>query len=342
MKPEYSVITKLNLLLSVAWMPTVAFGAPDVHSVSTDPSDRNMMVITGSGFQSADHSFSILNTVQQRLVYETGKDLYNLGDLDFWRQQGSSWASPLVASSTSDGEVVYKGYGKSYNVFIDPQFDEDNDSLYVSWRFKPSDDINKSGGSNKLIRIWDEDSDERTGISWTQMHLTHSAQSLNYQGDVSWGGWGGNVNEWNHLELWIDSSAGTIKAWTNGKLVHDVNDFRKGNPGSGLMVRLIGFDPSVTSAYENLQFSIDDIYTSNSYARVLISPEPTWKAAKNNHLAQVIKSWSPTKIEGYMVVPENYSSELYFYVMGPAGSVNASGYKYCSRCPSEPTVTIEN
>src|SRR5690606_17534078 len=89
--------------------------------------------------------------------------------------------------------------------------------IYVSWWYRPSVSPSSAGGSNKFIRIWDNGSGYGTRISWTQMHLTCESDK-NY---VTWGGWTGNVGEWNHHAIYVDLDTGNIKTWANGKLIHD-------------------------------------------------------------------------------------------------------------------------
>ena len=54
MRLRYSVITNLVILASLAWAPALAFGAPNVQSVTTDQADGQTLIITGSNFESAE------------------------------------------------------------------------------------------------------------------------------------------------------------------------------------------------------------------------------------------------------------------------------------------------
>ncbi|WP_133736647.1 hypothetical protein [Halospina denitrificans] len=206
--------------------------------------------------------------------------------------------------------------------------DKTNRSLYVSWWFKPSESPASSGGSNKFIRIWDDSDGEHTRISWTQMHLTYGS------GDPDWNGWEGEVGQWNLMEIYVDSDAGSVQTWVNGKLTHDVNDFKKAESEKGLNIDIIGFDASSAEDYPDIGIELDEIYFSSSRERVVVSRKEVWDEARKDHHAVLPITWGKSEIE--VEVPDIISENInkyYFYVVDQMGNANDEGVSVCNDCP---------
>lgn len=211
-------------------------------------------------------------------------------------------------------------------------------SLYVSWYYKTDTDPGSEGGSNKFIRIWDDPNGTGTRISWTQMHLTYNISDTTFS--ESWGDWGGVLNTWNRLELWVDANAGVIKAWTNGALTHNITNFVKTNNGLGLNIDLVGFDNS-TGAYASMNSDIGEIYIDNTLARVEISNSSTWSGSTSSEI-QIPTSWNSDSIQ--IEVNQGGLSTLdgaYLYVMDSNGNVNSNGYKLNITAPKRPADVVE-
>ena len=337
MRLRYSVITNLVILASLAWAPALAFGAPNVQSVTTDQADGQTLIITGSNFDSAEFPI-ILDTADDWQVVQQNDSYSTLSPSELWSEEGSAWATPLeVVSGTGPlGEQsnrLYYGKRKSYNRYFTPFQDENNNSLYVSWWFKPSESPNAAGGSNKFIRIWDDDGGNNTRISWTNMHLTYSTGDLGLEG-VEWGTWSGDENKWNLMEIYVDSSNNSIRTWVNGDLLHNVKDFRKSPINKGLNAKLIGFDPSVSDPYQNLEFQIDNIYVSKEPTRVVASLHKTWDRAKSEHLALFPKKWTATRIHVDAEEILDDGRSYYLYVVDQSGAANTNGVTLCPKCPA--------
>ncbi|RYH70898.1 MAG: hypothetical protein EON54_01145 [Alcaligenaceae bacterium] len=238
-------------------------------------------------------------------------------------------------SDTRSGEagVVYTGVGPkpilSYPEYNGPA--RTFNKMYVSWWYKPSISPGAEGASNKFVRFWDEGNGKGTRVSWTQMHLTCTVP-VDYKPEVSWGNWwenGGIVGKWNRHEVELDLSVPRVRNWVNGVAGHNhpcVKDpAYSENP---IALALIGFDHGGGKNgydYLTMKTSIDDIYISNSPARVELSDSPTWSGAGQREVLPV-KNWSPTKIElGEVRGVLKATTQLYAYVVAPNGSVNAAG-----------------
>ena len=195
--------------------------------------------------------------------------------------------------------------------------------LYVAWKYKPSEDPEAAGGSNKHMRIWDKNDGTGTRVSWTSMHMTYGPQAST---ETNWGSWVGNNGQWNLMELWVDTVSGHITASTNGVVVHDVDDFVGFDTDIGLNVREIGFGASNGALYPNMVTELDDIFVNHTRARVELSSSPTWDATSTREI-QEISTWVGGEItidlrKGAIADLES----TYIYVINTDGFVNATGY----------------
>lgn len=324
--------------LMLVWFPTLATAAPTIQTIIPDLSDSNTLVIQGSGFETPEQPI-ILDTINSWKLLGTDGSVKELQSDALWEEQGSAWADPLAIIQqqgpyNESNNAVYYGKKKSYNRTFTPLNNETNRSLYVSWWFKPSMHPNEEGGSNKFIRIWDDDGGNNTRISWTNMHLTYSAKDLGIS-EVSWGTWSGNVGQWNLMEIYVSDQENVIKAWVNGNLLHNVTDFKKSPISTGLNAKLLGFDPSVADPYQNLEFSIDNLYVSKSQARIVASEFETWEKAryKNKPLFPSYWSSSELRVDASSLFSDSQTN-YYIYVVDKSGNANSTGVSLCPKCPS--------
>ena len=236
-------------------------------------------------------------------------------------------------------KASYEGVNKGFIGWPKIFENNSNRTIYVSWWFKPSIDINSAGGHNKLIRVWDAPSGKFTRISWTQI-LLGAYMPEGSQPDYS--GWKGNTGEWNRLELLANSDEGTIKTWTNGELIHSVTNYKKEDTPEGLSIALIGFDPNYADRYSSLVFRMDDIYVSSSPARVEISSSAIWSKTNKNKEIQPKVSWAESEIEVSLNLGQFVEEEdLYLYVINDNGEVNEQGFRICPKCPNKTQLKLE-
>lgn len=332
------------ILISTA---PLALATPNIDSTSYDQTN-NTLTLFGSGFGNPGLEFAFLESIDRTALSKDG----TLTDYSYdtlWEQYGTAWAKPLVPRQMTgpfpqaSNMLYYGGPGKSDNSYLKPVEQQQSRAIYVSWNYRPSMDPGQEGGSNKFIRIWDDHSGTHTRISWTQMHLTYVAKDISGSDDVSWGGWSGNAGEWNLLEIFVDSDAKTIQAWTNGKLVHNVNNYIKSTISAGLGVRLFGFDASVGDPYSSMEIYIDNVYVSNTPAKVFLSTQPTWdNSLLNTSATQLPISWRDNSIT-LSIDPNEFTQDSYIYVFDDNRLVNQNGYPLsgCAKCPNSPTLTIQ-
>lgn len=313
---------------------------PRVIDIKGEIKPRGILTIQGTDFGSLGDDYrSLWDTVDNQ------SEFANLAhgtvvpeDKGPWKRNGSPWSNPMTISTQSggrhkDSSAHYSGKEKAF-LGVPRAFDNNsNRNLYVSWWFYASYDINRHGGHNKLIRIWDDLDGTQTRISWTQV-------LLGAYGDTSWGGWGGDDGAWNRLEVYANADEGTIDIWTNGKKVHAVTNYEKKSSSDGMTIWLIGFDPNYDD-YKELEIRLDDIFVASSPARVELSDSPKWDNGAKRREIQPIRSWEPGSIEVEVNLGQfNSEDNLYVYIVDGKGNVNSSGYSICPLCPKSPTLEL--
>lgn len=257
-----------------------------------------------------------------------------------WEDNGNTWSNLIVIgdesrSSLPQSSKVYQGTGKAFLGWPKAFENNRNNTLYLTWYLKPMKDPDEFGGSNKFTRIWDAPDGSGTRLAWNQVLI--GGESIP---NSSWANWGGNVGSWNRMEMLIDGRRGLVKAWTNGKQIHNITSFSKANVQEGLTPAQLGFDANYADRYETLRFYIDDIYVADTPARVELSSSSTWDATAGNREIQPINSWSGTNISFEVNLGNlDPGGPLYLYVIDEDERVNSQGFEVaaCPKCP-EPTV----
>lgn len=330
------------LLLASGFLYSVAcLSSPQVTGIQGEITPGGTLVIQGSGFGSLGSDFlSLWDTVDNQSVFENLPDGTVIPeDKGPWTRNGSAWANPMVIAKDTGhrhdrSKAHYMGKEKAF-IGVPRAFDNNtNEDIYVSWWFYNSYDIDKYGGHNKVIRLWDDLDGTKTRISWTQI-------LLGAYGGSSWIGWGGNDGAWNKLEIYANADQGTIKAWTNGKLIHSVSDYEKISTTDGMTIWLIGFDPNYDE-YTNLEIRLDDIYVASSPARVELSTSPTWDGTGSKREIQPFSSWESSRVEVEINLGQfSQQDNLYIYISDVDGNVNSEGFPICALCPSSPALELK-
>ena len=187
----------------------------------------------------------------------------------------------------------------------------------------------ESPGSQKYIRIW-EDPEGKDGIrfSWTQMHQTIGST-------VNWAEAPLKGNDWNLLELEMDTGLGVIRLRVNAveltKLTFDPSTDFAGRWSP--TVALIGLDGKVGKLQEG---HLDDIYIDNSLQRVIVGNSPSFENLTHYEVQRPI-SWSNTRAQFELQkgALENVDSS-YLYVFDSKGVPNKNGFPICIECKQPP------
>lgn len=335
-------LSPVALSLSLAVFATNgAYAAPSINKIEGSFQTGSTLTISGGDFSSVEATPYLYDSLDNDPVLSSLSDGAIVPeDEGPWSQNTNQYGYRVRIERDGDlrhsnSNAVYYGESKSFVGWPRALDNQSSGTIYVSWWYKPNQTAD-AGGSNKFIRVWDRSDGNGTRISWTQMHMTYDAVSEGYSPGPSWVTTQPLANQWNRLEFYANASEGVIKTWLNGKIHHDVNDFRKSNTSNGLTVGLVGFDPSIASNYSNLTFRMNDIYVSDTLARVELSNSDRWDPSSKRELLE-IESWSDTEITANMNTYSHESlSGLYIYVINSDGEVNSNGYPVCDKCPGMP------
>lgn len=336
------------LLIGSLVIPFSTYSQPSITLAEGNPNIGSTITIIGNGFDTNRNIPLIFDEIVNLDVYSN----INVGSTvptstGLWTANSTGeWDSPITFNEidgySNTPTRTYRGVGRSHVGWPKPVTDAAVRSLYVSWMVNPSENFDKDGGPNKVIRIWDDPSGNNTRISW-------NAVALGYANDgnwapLSWSNWGGSSNQWNRLEIYADADKSIIKAWTNGKLIHDVSDFKKSSTTSrGLNIGLIGFDPRTGDNFKDLKFDFVDIYVSDSLARIELSNMATWDLAQVDREVQPTIEWSSNRIVFQVSDTRlDIDKPMYVYVVDKDGNVNNTGFEIspCSNCPLPPILDI--
>ncbi|SNC68263.1 hypothetical protein SAMN04487881_2250 [Marinobacter sp. es.048] len=190
-------------------------------------------------------------------------------------------------------------------------------------------------GSQKFLRIW-EDPYGKDGIrfSWTQMHQTG-------MGVVNWDSQPLKGNQWNHLEVELDTVTGRVALAINGNFFggFDFDPARDAEGKWSPTVAALGLNGKVGKLQEG---EIDDIYIDRSLQRVIIGDSPEYSKLTQYEVQRPI-SWEDGEIELALFLGEfedrGTLGGLYVYVFDDQGNVNQKGYEICEDCKAPPSST---
>ncbi|PLX24503.1 hypothetical protein C0580_04985 [Candidatus Parcubacteria bacterium] len=298
-----------------------------INSVSSDDLDHGQTyTIDGFGF---DNSFTdtpvLWDTVDNQSFYdglESGEDI-PVADDHFWIRNGTQWSDPLDYytddlrnnRSTAQYHLSSKGSLGSRDLG-----DNEVSEFYATWWINPSHDIYDGPNglaSTKIIRVWESGNGGGGRLSWTGNQLTAGFGSVN-----EWSNWGGDIGEWNRVEIYIDSANGVIKAYTNGELIHDVDHMEL--DGHYLnRIWVLGLDPSIPENLDSdLTVDFDDVYVDTNQARVELCLGSSWDARGMCEI-QIKTDWSDSQIS-FEANQGSFSENeiLYLYVIDKDGNAS--------------------
>jgi len=355
---NFSAKVVLNLVLCFTGMSSLcAAPAPRVSNVSGTLVDKDILTIVGQNFGVKNQAPPVFfDMVDEALINGVKNDLYAaLPDGDIvpqgtqypWIRSGVSpgGAGPIRIGPSrgpygSRARVYYGDFEGDTNRqdgwlewpagFPDPELGIVTE-LYESWYFRPSFDPSDQNGSHKFIRVWDSRTSKSVGIrvSWTQMHLTYDQKGDGTR--PSWGDWGGTPNQWNKMEIYINSSTGVIKTWVNSNLIHDISDFEPGGDNStgsfqGIQPRLWGLDGSGDANWVGENIMLSDLYADSTQARVELCDAPKWSDCAIREPQPAI-TWTNDEISVRInsgALPD--LSNSFVYVITDSGITNWIGY----------------
>lgn len=315
--------------------------APTISKVSGNAAKDAEITVSGSGFGTkATAAPKVWDTVDNQKSYlDAGSitslvgDAVPVGSNYLYRINSYNDPNSVVFSSTNLRHPFeklnyrttnYTGYMQWPNALGGESPPSGQTDLYVSFWIRPDSNLETSDHSSKFMRVWDDAGGTGTRISWTQQQLT-AVNSQGYDG-TSWSGWGGQSGQWNRLELYVSTSGKVIKAWTNGKLLHNITNFQKDSSYSsrGLNVARVGWDPGGNTP-PKVNSNFGDIYIDTTQARVEACNQPSWSQCSKREV-QPASSWSGSSITFKLMPGQlDLSKPVYIYVVDSSGAVNSTG-----------------
>lgn len=357
MKMNRSV--SLLLIAMAAAVAAPAYSAPSISAVSGSATAGTDVTISGTGFGTKASATKLWDAVDNQPSYMSlaGSSVSNLlgrsvpvGSSYVFNINSYSYPGAAVFSSADLRHPVQKmhyrtssghGYLQYPNALGGQAAPSSQTELYVSFWIRPDASVSDSNHSSKFMRVWDDPSGTGTRISWTQMHLT-AVDSAGYSA-ISWADWGGTAGRWNRMELFVSAPKKLIRAWINGRQIHNIADFRKDAAfaGRGLNLARVGWDPGGVSP-PTVNMSFGEVYVDSTQARVELCSQPTWAQCQTREV-QPATSWADNKIVFKMYPGMLTGGALYAYVIDASGAVNTNGVALVAgKTPSAPTSLSAN
>ena len=358
-KRNMKQLLSVGLLFCTAVLAgNVASANPAPASVMGDFRDGGEVVVEGLGFGEKAQAAPILFDTQDE-VWTNGVMTTPYAGLVSGAivptGEGYPWTSGnsgAVQLRTTEGYSRYVGtfstnksgaWLQSPRGFPHPDTGEVK-TVYLRWwwkaTFDPGDNSfspDGSGTSAKFVRVWDTvgSQAENLQLSWTQMHLTVAGPL-----PPTWGKWGGKLNQWNLMELYLninkDTGAITIKTWVNGAVVHNVGPTHDYSNVKGIQPRLWGLNGSGLRDWSGQLVEFSDYYADSTLARVEIGDAAKWSDV-NIREPQIPLEWTSSRIrlQLYPGLLDGFDGQ-YLYVVIADGSVNQEGIPIGVAVPETP------
>ncbi|MFA5127355.1 MAG: fibronectin type III domain-containing protein, partial [Patescibacteria group bacterium] len=317
--------------------PVVGSG-PNISGLSSGTlTDGQSYTISGSGFGSkttvAPYIWDSVDNQSYNSVSEGA--LVPTGSGYTWQYNYTTYADGVRLTKNRSNRGIrtahYYANVDGYLTGRDDMAGGNADKFYATWWVKTNKNIVcGSGGlcaSTKLIRVWEDGDGNHGRLSWTGNQFTLGPGNGLSDLPSSWAGWGGVNDQWNRLEIMIDNSNGLVRAYTNGQLIHNFNNW---SPQGHYLNRIwrIGLDPSVPSNLDqDLIFEFGEIYVDNTQARVEVCTGSTWSSKGQCEIQIPRTTWNDSQIQftanrGAFTAGQS----VYLYVVDSSGNVNSSGY----------------
>jgi len=314
------------LVMAVA---SASSAAPSISSVSGTVSHGGSITISGSAFGSKSTAApAFWDTIDNQSAYSGLSD----GD-DIPTSSGYPWGEnstygdkvEYCTSRTMRGQETahYHWYGKGYLGWPRAVDSVKGNQFYVNYWWRPTQAPDDPDGA-KFLRIWDDSGGNGTRISFCHgsIYWTTPTSGLT----TSYGHWGGSVNQWNNMEVWVDADSHVIKVWVNGDQIHNMSGFYKENNGIGFSLPRVGMDPRYGQYYTSMHNDMADIYIDVSQAKVYIGNSTAYSSCTHREL-QIPSAWSSSSITATVNQGSFSSGTAYLYVVDSSGSYNSSGYQ---------------
>lgn len=296
-----------------------------------------VLAITGSGFGSkATAAPWFWDTVENQAAYSalSDGDTIPTGGANPWEtSHGWNVEHPILYSTSR----TMRRAGKS--AMYTSAAAENGGSLggkhidapnwYMSWWWRPNQEWQPDGSSNKILRLSNDGSFGDPGImsAWTkEQFIIYESDNGGYHGSLedNWVSWGGNLAAWNRQEVVVTNRT-SLKIFTNKDLVRDHTTWTTAlRDIDGIYT--VGVDWNLEAGMSGFRLDIDEIYIDKGFQRVEIGNASTWAAVTSSEV-QPPSAWSDT---GATITVNQGSiatlSAGYLYVFDASGTPNSSGF----------------
>jgi len=352
------------ILIIILLFPAIAFSAPEITDVSGTIEDGETITITGTGFTT--HSdYDVLGTdylcswwddfdsyegvdtgspnMEDNYNFEGVNDGQNCVRISTDQKRGTNSISIDATRSGCDGGAKIRPGPQAAQV---DSFDGSGVVYYSMWMYFPSNWTSSGVDQWKIVRLFDgtpADADYYPCISQPGNgrdlghHSDYSGSGgvanqhdfgsgLMTDGTVQGATWLGN---WHRIEIIADSDNDELLYYIDGHLYYD------GNASYGSNLFDAGWN---TSGIEFFSISevhhpdpinigwFDDLYTSNTWARVEITQTNEFTVDTSKKLVkniQLPKTWGTTEITADLNL-EGLTGTVYLWVVDSNGDVSGS------------------
>lgn len=310
-------------------------GYPIVNSISGSVSNDQILTIFGSNFGIKAQAAPVMwDTVDNQPAYANLSDgqVIPTGNAYPWEDNGRYGNDTMYTTSRPQ-----RGFRSAHYYFPVKGMltghdlgGAEVDKFYATWWIKPSHDISHGPGgsaSTKLIRVWEDGSGgDNARLSWTgeQFGFSPGYGQPSYGG---WPGWRGQSNQWNRVEIYIDSTNNIYQPTTNGELIYNPTTWQSvpGHPLNKIWV--IGLDPSYPENLDpNMMVDFGEIYVDTTPSRVEICTGSSWSNRGHCEI-QIPQSWSNsnTQVKINQGTLSN-GQAAYLYLVNSNNQANSAGY----------------
>jgi hypothetical protein len=334
-------------ILLILLLAATSYADPAPSGSSGIVSHGQTVTITGSGFgtkaTAAPQLWDAVENISSYSALTDGQTITVGGSNPWDAQCAGSWCAAedtCIKMETSAGDqrgVSTKQYKSTSDVCgrLEGHTITAGTKIYASYWMKLDGDANNGGANdnNKFMRLSGTTDADTYSYNSNHDYVYRDSGGYCTVGDPSrWFEYAFLANQWNFIEVWIDSSARTWGAAMNGVSVTTDGSWANCTSFNFSRVWMIGYDavggPRVAQ--------IDDIYVDNTLARVAICSGSTW-AARGHCEVQPPSSWS----DASLAVTINQGSfgatdSAYLYVADSTGAINSSGYSITFGGSGEP------
>jgi hypothetical protein len=332
------------LAFCLLFVPLLA-DAAGITGVTGSVSDRSTITISGSGFGTKPNGAKPFLYWNPGATASTNLDpnsrMTAWEDAPQWgsilrnQMAPNSVASYEVSVATTGSEAIIDGFA----------FTSDRLYLFNKWRVNFDGQqayAQRADWNMKGWRWWYDDfsHDIVNGFADNEVNGNPRYYMENTSSGPSYAGMGLPTNawmteEWQMVQGDMDVSNANLKVFQNGKQTVNYADKSRTSGYPSKYNKLFSHQMERVSGPSTWKLWYDIVYVDDSWARVVVSDQPTWNTGASQGIEiQIPTAWSDTSIT--VVLRQGAFSSLagkYLYVIGTSGQpVSTTGFQLCNDC----------